>query len=90
MAFGEPVLTSDGNPFYSLRITRSIDDVQVFFAELNASAVADTDTGSVNVPAADAAFQELLDLLGGLPNFTVSHGTKRVTTNQSATVTPAE
>jgi hypothetical protein len=85
MAYGTSQVDSSGL-FYSVRVSNAD---QSFIAEVQGYAVEDMDTGVADQVSADATFQQLLDVLSSVPEFTVTQSYKRTTASQPVTVTPA-
>lgn len=85
MAYSTPELQA-GTIVYSLRVDH-VDGS--FMAQIQGSAIENGDTGAIDEAAADDAFQQLLDALGELTDFTVTKSQKQFAMGQSATITPA-
>lgn len=84
MAYGTPELQS-ATIGYSLRI----DHISgLFMGLVQASPVEDENTGVIDQAASDQAFQQLLDDLGNLTDFTVSRAQKQYSSQQSVDLTP--
>lgn len=84
MAYGEPELQA-GTIIYHMRVNH----VNGFFsASIQGSAVEDMNTGTIDEAAADAAFQQLLDVLGDQTDLTVTLSQKQYVSEQPVSLTP--